>query len=129
MIGQVPDEFLADAVLIVHAGFVLFVITGGWLALRWRSLMWIHPPAALWGAVIEFGGWICPLTPLENQLRMQAGQASYPGDFVQHYVTSALYPAALTRPIQVALGTLVLIINVAAYRIVWHRYRPQRRSR
>ena len=119
-------EFLADSVLIVHATFALFVVSGGWLALRWRSLIWVQPPAALWGAAIEFGGWLCPLTSLENQLRAQAGQAAYPGDFIQHYVTSALYPAALTRPTQFVLGTLVLVINVAAYGLIWSRFRSQR---
>lgn len=119
-------EFLADAVLLVHASFTLFVVTGGWLALRWRWLIWWHPPAALWGVAIEFGGWLCPLTPLENQLRADAGQRAYSGDFVQHYVTSALYPAALTRPIQVALGLLVLTTNVAAYGVMWYQRRSQR---
>jgi hypothetical protein len=119
-------EFLADVALVVHAGFVLFVVTGGWLALRWRRMIWLHLPAALWGAAIEFGGWLCPLTPLENQLRARAGQTAYPGDFVQHYVISALYPPELTRAIQVALGTLVLVINIAAYSRLWHRYRLQR---
>ncbi|MGA8707583.1 MAG: DUF2784 domain-containing protein [Steroidobacteraceae bacterium] len=119
-------EFLADAVLLVHAGFAVFVITGGWLALRWRGLIWVHLPASLWGAAIEYGGWLCPLTSLEHQLRRQAGEAAYSGDFVQHYVTSALYPAALTRPIQVVLGTLVVVINAAAYGLIWRRSQRQR---
>jgi len=116
-------ELLADTVLVVHAGFALFVIAGAWLALRWRGLIRWHAPAALWGAAIEFGGWVCPLTPLENRLRAEAGQSAYPGDFVQHYTTSALYPPALTRSVQLMLGMLVLIINVAAYSLMWHRRR------
>ena len=106
---------LADLVVILHAAFVAFVVIGGLFVLRWPRLAWMHVPAAVWGALIEFAGWICPLTPLENSLRARAGEAGYSGGFVDHYIMPVLYPAALTRTTQLVLGALVLAINTAVY--------------
>jgi hypothetical protein len=108
-------QVLADIVACVHAAFVAFVVLGGVLAIRWRRLVWLHVPAAIWGALIEFADWVCPLTPLENALRGRAGDAGYGDGFVQHYLLRALYPAGLTRSVQVALGTLVIVVNILAY--------------
>jgi len=105
----------ADLILVVHLGFVAFVVFGGLFVARWRRLAWLHVPAACWGALIEFAGWICPLTPLENELRHRAGQATYQGDFVEQYLLPLLYPAALTRSAQLWLGALVVAVNAAAY--------------
>jgi hypothetical protein len=116
---------LADLVLLVHAAFVLFVVLGGFAVLRWPRLAWIHLPAAAWGAVIEFAGWICPLTPLENRLRGLAGDAGYQGGFVEHYLLALLYPAALDRSIQVGLGLAVIAVNLVAYGWVAARRRTQ----
>jgi hypothetical protein len=110
-----PYRQLADLVLILHAGFVAFVILGALLALRWPRIAWVHVPVALWGAGIEFVGGICPLTPLENHWRRLAGELGYPGGFVEHYVVSVLYPAGLTRTTQIVLGALVVVVNVAIY--------------
>lgn len=112
---------LANLVVLLHLAFVGFVVLGALLVLRWPRLAWIHLPCALWGALIEFAGWVCPLTPLENRLRQLGGQAGYAGGFVEHYLLPVLYPQNLTRPVQVALGTLVLILNAAAYWRLWHR--------
>ena len=112
-------SWLADLTLCMHAGFVLFVIFGGLLVLRWRWIAWLHLPAAVWGAVVEFTGWICPLTPLENWLRTQGGEATYAGDFIGRYLLSILYPEALTPDIQVMLGVLVLVVNLAIYGWLW----------
>ncbi len=108
-------RLLADAVALFHGAFVIFVVAGGLLVIRWPRLAIVHLPAALWGALIEFGGWICPLTPLENYLRGRAGEAGYAGGFVEHYVLGALYPAGLTPAIQWALGVFVIVVNAAAY--------------
>jgi hypothetical protein len=116
-----PYGLLADVVVILHFGFVLFVVFGGLLALRWRRAVWLHLPAAVWGALIEFTGWICPLTPLEHWLRRQGGQAGYQGDFVEHYILPVLYPHGLTRTIQLILGLLVIGINLLVYAILWRR--------
>jgi len=100
---------------------VLFVVAGGLLVLRWRRVMLLHLPAAAWGALIEFQGWICPLTPLENWLRRRGGQAGYGGDVVEHYLLLVLYPTGLTRGIQIALGAIVLAINLGIYGMILRR--------
>jgi len=106
---------LADMVVAVHLAFVIFVVLGALFVLRWPRLAWVHVPAAVWGVLIEYAGWICPLTPLENWLRRTGGQASYQGGFVEHYVIPVLYPLGLTRPTQWVLGTIVLVVNVGVY--------------
>jgi hypothetical protein len=114
---------LADAVLVLHLGFVLFVVLGGLLVPRWPTLAWLHIPAAIWGVLIEFTGWICPLTPLENSFRERGGEAGYSGGFIQHYIQPLLYPAGLTRSTQFALGGIALILNLAAYGVVMSKMR------
>jgi hypothetical protein len=106
---------LANLLVVFHFAFVLFVVLGGLLVLRWRWVAYLHVPAAIWGASIEFAGWICPLTPLENALRTAAGGTAYQGDFVEHYILPVLYPSALTRNIQLLLGCLVLGLNLGIY--------------
>lgn len=110
---------LSDLVVIIHLAFVVFVLFGGLLVLQWRRVRWLHLPAVAWGAGIEFGGWICPLTPLENWLRMQGGESGYSSDFLEHYVLSLLYPAGLTREVQIVLGAVVLAVNLAIYGWLW----------
>ncbi|MEQ1794457.1 MAG: DUF2784 domain-containing protein [Nitrospira sp.] len=110
---------LADAVLLLHLAFVLFVLFGGLLALRWRSILWVHLPAVFWGAFVEFSGWICPLTPLENWLRTQGGEDGYQSDFVMHYVLPLLYPEGLTQEVQLLLGAIVVAVNLAIYGWIW----------
>ena len=112
---------LADLVLVTHLAFVLFVVLGGVLVLRWPRLAWVHIPVALYGAAIEFIGFICPLTPLENSLRVRGGQAGYEGGFIEHYITAALYPSGLTREIQVVLGIFVLAVNAIVYGVFIRR--------
>lgn len=111
---------LADLVLIVHLVFVIFVLSGGRLVLKWRWIARLHLPAAAWGAVVEFTGWICPLTPLENWLRVQGGEAGYEDDFTTRYLLPILYPVDLTRNIQLLLGTVVIVLNVAVYWWIWY---------
>jgi len=111
----VTPRVLADFVVLVHGTFVLFVVLGALLVLRWPRLAWLHLPAAAWGAWVEFAGWICPLTPLENAFRRQAGQAGYGGGFIEHYVLRLLYPAGLTRETQLILGGMVVVLNLALY--------------
>lgn len=108
-------RILADFVVGLHFLFVLFVVLGGLLVLRWPRLAYIHVPVAIYGALIELVGWTCPLTPLENSLRARAGEAGYQGSFVEHYILPVLYPSALTRGVQVALGLLVLGFNLVIY--------------
>jgi hypothetical protein len=116
---------LADLVLLLHLCFVLFVILGGALALRWPPLAAVHIPVALYGALIEFAGFVCPLTPLENSFRRRGGEAGYQGGFIDHYVTATIYPEGLTRTAQLVLGVAVLVINGVVYRIWWRRRRAR----
>ena len=112
---------LADFVLLLHLAFVVFVAAGALLVLRWPRVAWVHLPCAAWGAFVEFAGWICPLTPLENILRRMAGAQGFEGGFIGHYLLPLLYPDELTRGVQVALGAMVIVVNVAMYAWVWRR--------
>lgn len=112
---------LADVVLIVHLAFVLFVGLGALLVLRWPRLAWLHLPAALWGAYIEFSGRICPLTPFENWLRHRGGETGYSGGFIEHYITSMIYPDGLTRTMQLLIGIAVVTVNVIVYGVLTRR--------
>lgn len=110
---------LADTVLILHLLFVIFVVLGGWLV-AWRpKLIWAHLPVVAWGVWIEFSGATCPLTPLENWLRRRGGEAGYSGGFIEHYLTSFLYPDGLTRKTQLLIGAGVIVVNLAAYGMLW----------
>ena len=106
---------IADALVVIHFAFIIFVIFGGFLSLRWRRLIYLHIPAALWGILIEFSGWICPLTPLENYFRVHGGEAGYQGGYIEHYLLPVIYPADLTRDLQLLLGIIIIGINVTAY--------------
>jgi Protein of Unknown function (DUF2784) len=119
-------RLLADAVLVLHLAFILFVVLGGFLVLRWPRLAWLHLPAAAWGAAIEWFGFVCPLTPLENRLRVLGGEQGYSGGFIEHYLTSAIYPAGLTRGMQLALGAVVIAVNVAIYAWLLRRRQKQK---
>lgn len=114
-------RLLADLVVVLHFAFVLFVVFGGLFALRWPRAAWIHLPAAIWGAGIEFLQGICPLTPLENHFRRLGGEAGYSGGFVERYVMAVLYPEGLNREVQLLLGGLVILVNVVVYALVWRR--------
>jgi Protein of Unknown function (DUF2784) len=113
----------AGVIVALHFAFVVFVVLGGLLALRWPRVVWLHVPAVVWGSLVEFTGWICPLTPLENRLRRAGGEASYQGDFIAHYILPALYPDGLTRSDQLVLGGIALTVNAAIYALVIVRHR------
>lgn len=115
-------NFLADIVVFIHLLFILYVLLGGLLVLKWKWMVSLHIPAAIWGALIEFMGWICPLTPLENHLRRQGGESGYSGDFVEQYIIPLIYPGGLTREIQIILGIAVIVINLAIYFVVIRRW-------
>ncbi|MDO8501454.1 MAG: DUF2784 domain-containing protein [Gemmatimonadaceae bacterium] len=108
-------RWLADAVVVAHLSFVVFVVLGGFLLRRWPKVIYAHLPMAVWGVLIEFAGWICPLTPLENAFRARGGQAGYEGGFIDHYIIPVLYPLGLSRNTQVVFGILVLTVNAIAY--------------
>lgn len=122
-------RLVADLLVAVHFAFIVFVVAGGFLAWRWRPVAWVHLPAAAWGALIEFAGWICPLTPLENRFRRLAGEAGYEGGFIEHYLIPIIYPAGLTTPVQIVLGAVVVLVNVVAYVVYFGRTRHQHVTR
>ena len=105
----------ADGVLLLHLAFIVFVLFGAVLATRWRWMPWLHVPAAAWGFFVELTGRICPLTFLENDLRLRAGQSGYAESFVEHYLVNVIYPPGLTREIQFGLAAVVLVINFTIY--------------
>ena len=109
------DRVAADAVLVLHLGFIVFALLGAVLALRWCWMPLVHLPAAAWGVYIELSGRVCPLTWLENHFRLRAGQAGYSESFIEHYLLAVIYPSGLTREVQFVLAGVVLAVNVAIY--------------
>ena len=112
---------IADAIALLHFAFVLFVVLGVLIVMRWPRIAWLHVPAALWAALVEIAGWHCPLTPLERNYRQLAGEIAYSGDFVANYILPMLYPSGLTREIQIGLGVTVIVGNGLAYWLVARR--------
>lgn len=108
-------QLAADLLIVAHLAFICFVVLGGLLVLKWPRVACIHIPAAVWGVLVEFQGWLCPLTPLEQHVRTAAGEAGYTGSFIEHYLLPVIYPADLTRDLQLLLGILVIVINAAIY--------------
>jgi hypothetical protein len=117
---------LADGVVLLHLAFIVFVIVGGFLAWRWPRIVWLHLPALVWAAYIEAAGAICPLTPLEKLLRQMAGESSYSGGFINHYLIPLIYPPGLTRQLQWSLMTALVVINALAYGVLLQRARRGR---
>jgi hypothetical protein len=119
---------LADLILVLHLAFIVFVVAGGLLTLRSGWVPLVHIPAALWGVFIEASGRVCPLTPLENVLRRAAGSSGYASGFIEHYLVPAIYPPALSHPVQLALAGFVVLANALVYSVVWQRHRGARRT-
>jgi hypothetical protein len=119
---------LADFVILVHVGFILFVLFGGLLAFRWRRAPWMHLPVVAWGTAVELFGWVCPLTPLENLMRRAGGGAAYSVSFVEQYLVPLVYPAELTRELQLLLGGAVVAVNAVVYFLVLRRVDNPRRA-
>ena len=122
-------RLIANAVVVLHFAFILWAAFGALTLFRHRSLAWVHVPALAWAAYIEFTGRICPLTPLENEFRRLAGGAGYGGGFIQHYILSVIYPAGLTRNLQIVLGVCLVACNALIYLIVFARGAPRARIR
>lgn len=119
-------RFAADTVLVLHLAFIVFALLGALLALRWRWIVTLHLPAALWAAGIELGGGICPLTHLEQAWRLRAGQQGYTTSFVEHHLLGVIYPDGLTRELQFVLAGVVVVLNLAIYGLLWRRGRLRR---
>ena len=111
----------ADCVLLLHFGFIIFVVFGGLLAIKNAKWAWLHVPAAAWAGLVEFAGWFCPLTPLENWLRFKTGSGVYQDSFIAHYLLPLIYPAELTRGVQIILGAGVVLISLLVYSFVFYK--------
>jgi len=118
-------RYAAEAVLLLHLLFIAFVVLGSLLTVWRRRVLFIHLPAAAWGAFVELTGRVCPLTSLENTLLIKAGTAGYSESFVEHYLLRIIYPEGLTREIQYILGGLVMVVNVSLYLWLFHRLRVE----
>lgn len=118
---------LADLVLVLHLAFIVVVVAGGLLALRWRWAPVVQLPAAVWGVFIEVSGGVCPLTPLENVLRRAAGSSGYPDSFIEHYLVPVVYPGSLSPRVQFVLAGLVVVANALVYLAVFRRRRARAR--
>jgi len=112
-------RLLSDFVVLLHLAFIVFAVSGGILVIWWRKALWIHLPAALWATWIEFSGGICPLTHVENWLLVKSGLGGYHGDFIAKYILPVVYPANLTRKIQIALATIVIVVNLFVYGFIF----------
>ncbi|MCS3838450.1 hypothetical protein HNR03_003058 [Pseudomonas sp. JAI111] len=119
----------ADGLVLFHLLFILFVLFGGLLVLKWRPLIWGHLPAAVWGVSVEVLHLTCPLSEWENRMRLAAGQTGYGGGFIEHYVWPVIYPAGLTPAIQLALGSVVLAVNVLVYLRLFTLWKLRRRGK
>ena len=116
----------ADAIVVLHLAFVIFVVAGGLLVFRWRRVALLHLPAVVWAVLLEFRGWLCPLTPLELKLRASGGQAGYGGGFIEHYILPVLYPVELDKVMQIEIGSLVIAVNIAVYGwLLWRIKNPR----
>ena len=122
-------RILTDSIVAIHLLFIIFVIFGGLLILYKKWFIWIHIPAAIWGAFVELFGWYCPLTPLENWLRSGGDRMTYEGGFIEHYLIPIIYPENLTRNMQIVLGSSVLVINIVVYYILMSRIRRQKSNK
>ena len=118
----------ADAVVLLHFGFAIFVVAGGLLVFRWRWIVLLHLPAVIWGVLLEFFGWICPLTPLEMRLRTAGGQTAYSGGFVEHYIQPVLYFVDSDVIVQIAIGSFVILVNLSIYGLLLWRLKNRDRN-
>lgn len=119
----------ADLVLVLHLGFIVFVVLGGMLVFRYSRIAYLHIPAAVWGAFVEISGRICPLTTWENSLRRSAGETAYAESFVEHYVVPIIYPPGLTRGVQFTIAGVVIVVNIVIYGLLLYRWNKSRVTR
>jgi len=118
----------ADLLVLIHLAFIVFVFAGGFAVLRWSWLAVLHLPALFWGVLVEVNGWLCPLTPWENSMRLLAGEEGYSGGFIEHYIHPIIYPAGLTRDIQIYIGITLIFVNLSLYGFIVYRSLRKRRK-
>lgn len=107
-------RLFAEFILITHLCYILFVVFGGFLLLRWRWLWKIHFPAVIWGFLVQYLVWICPLTDWENYFRKLGGEAGYENGFIDHFITSLIYQDVSIK-IHLLMAISLLLINLSIY--------------
>ena len=113
-------RLFADIILIIHFGYLLFVVFGGFFMLRWRGLWKFHLPAVIWGFLVQYFVWICPLTTWENYFRELGGQSGYENGFIDYFVTSILYPN-INAEVHTILAITLVLLNLAIYFYIFNR--------
>jgi len=116
-------QISADFIVLLHFTFIVFVLGGGILVIKWRWIIWLHIPAVIWGALISFFGWICPLTPIENMLRQAGKGEGYLTGFIEHYLVPVIYPSGLDRRMYIAMGIFVLVFNLPIYALLIAKFK------
>lgn len=114
-------KILADLVVLLHLSFILFVLFGALLVFKYPRMVWIHLPVAIYGTLITFYRWLCPLTPLENHLRSLAGEQGYEGGFIAHYILPVIYPSGVTEGLTITMGLFVIVWNGIFYGLIIYR--------
>jgi hypothetical protein len=116
---------LVAAVVGVHFAYLAFVVIGGFLAWRWRRVIWVHVAAVAWGlAIVAVPGLLCPLTTAENWARHRAGMPFANGGFINQYVENVIYPARYTPIVQVVIGSAVAVSWIGGFRIAARHRAP-----
>ena len=113
-------ELAANLTLIIHFAFILFVIFGALLFFITTKIIFIHIPAFIWGSYIELTHSICPLTYLENWFLHKANLTTYSEGFIQNYLMPIVYPASLTKDLQIYLGIALILINIVIYAFIFN---------
>ena len=119
-------RIIASILVLIHGLFILYVLFGAFLNFKWPKMIWIHLPMVIWGALVEYMHWICPLTPLENYFRQKARTGVYEGDFIDQYIIPLIYPENLTPQFQVVFGSLVIVLNLIVYGFFWYHIRRKK---
>ena len=118
-------SFLTNSVIVIHFLFIFFVVFGGFFVFKWKKIKWIHVPVFIYGTLIEWFGWICPLTYLEVWLLGKTDMTGYGSGFIDHYIVPLIYPENLTQCHHIILGVFVLVLNFLIYG--WMIYRKRSR--
>lgn len=112
----------ADCVLVGHAAFALFAVLGGFLLFLDARVAFIHVPVVVWSSLVNLAHWTCPLTPLERNLRVRAGQAAFQGGWIRHYIEPLVRPLGMPRRLELVAGISVVAWNVLLYGVIWWAY-------
>ena len=118
-------EIAANLILFVHFIFILFVVFGGLLFFASAKIVFIHMPAFIWGSYITLTNSTCPLTYLENWSLNKANLTTYSDGFIQNYLVPIVYPANLTKDLQIYFGIALIVINLVIYAFIYNKVKKK----